>query len=54
MRIGKGNRSTRWKPAPVSFCQPQIPHDLNRSRIRAEAVGSRHLTDWPMTRPNLK
>jgi hypothetical protein len=28
MRIGKGNRSTRRKPAPASLCPPQIPHDL--------------------------
>jgi hypothetical protein len=28
MRIGKGNRSTRRKPAPVPLCPPQIPHDL--------------------------
>jgi hypothetical protein len=28
MRIGRGNRSTRKKPAPVSLCPPQIPHDL--------------------------
>jgi hypothetical protein len=36
MRIGRGNRSTRRKPAPVPFCPPQIPHDLTR----AAAVGS--------------
>jgi hypothetical protein len=24
--IGKGNRSTRRKPAPVPFCPPQTPH----------------------------
>jgi hypothetical protein len=28
MRIGRGNRSTRKKPAPVPLCPPQIPHDL--------------------------
>jgi hypothetical protein len=27
MKIGKGNRSTRRKPAPVPLCPPQIPHD---------------------------
>jgi hypothetical protein len=27
MRIGRGNRSTRRKPAPVPLCPPQIPHD---------------------------
>jgi hypothetical protein len=30
MMIGRGNRSTRRKPAPVPFCSPQIPHDLTR------------------------
>jgi hypothetical protein len=24
--IGKGNRSTRRKPAPVPLCPPQTPH----------------------------
>jgi hypothetical protein len=28
MRIGRGNLSTRRKPAPVPLCPPQIPHDL--------------------------
>jgi hypothetical protein len=28
MMIGRGNRSTRIKPASVPFCPPQIPHDL--------------------------
>jgi hypothetical protein len=28
MRIGRGNRSTRRKPAPVPPCRPQIPPDL--------------------------
>jgi hypothetical protein len=28
MRIGRINRSTRRKPAPVPLCPPQIPHDL--------------------------
>jgi hypothetical protein len=36
MRIGRGNRSTRRKPAPV----PQIPHDRTWDRTRAAAVGS--------------
>jgi hypothetical protein len=26
MMIGRGNRSTRRKPAPVSLCPPQTPH----------------------------
>jgi hypothetical protein len=40
MRIGRGNRSTRRKPAPVPLCSPQIPHDLTWARTRAAAVGS--------------
>jgi hypothetical protein len=44
MRIGKGNRSTRRKPAPVPLCPPQIPHDLTWGRIRGAAVGSQRLT----------
>jgi hypothetical protein len=37
---GRGNRSTRRKPAPVPLCPPQIRHDLMRTRTRAAAVGS--------------
>jgi hypothetical protein len=42
--IGRGNRSTRRKPAPVPLRPPQIPYDLTRTRTRAAAVGSRRLT----------
>jgi hypothetical protein len=44
MRIGRGSRSTRRKPAPAPLCPPQIPHDLTRPRTRIAAVGSRQLT----------
>jgi hypothetical protein len=27
MKIGRGNRSTRRKPAPAPLCPPQIPYD---------------------------
>jgi hypothetical protein len=37
--IGKGNRSTRRKPAPVPLCPPQTPHAA-RTRTQAAAVGS--------------
>jgi hypothetical protein len=37
--IGRGNRSTRRKPAPVPLCPPQTPHAA-RTRTRAAAVGS--------------
>jgi hypothetical protein len=50
MRIGRGNRNTRRKPAPVPLC-PQIPHDSTWARTRAAAVGSRLLTAWVMARP---
>jgi hypothetical protein len=41
--IGRGNRSTRRKPAPVPLCPPQTPHAA-RTRTRAAAVGSQGLT----------
>jgi hypothetical protein len=30
MKIGRGNRSTRRKPAPAPLCSPQIPLDQTR------------------------
>jgi hypothetical protein len=44
IKIGRGNRITRRKPAPVPLCSPQIPHDLIRARTRTAAVGSQQLT----------
>jgi hypothetical protein len=41
--IGRGNRSTRRKPAPVPLCPPQTPHAA-RTRTRASVVGSQRLT----------
>jgi hypothetical protein len=41
--IGRGNRSTRRKPAPVPLCLPQTPHAA-RKRTRAAEVGSQSLT----------
>jgi hypothetical protein len=43
MMIGKGNRSTRRKPAPVPLCPPQTPHAV-RTRTRDAAAGSQRLT----------
>jgi hypothetical protein len=43
MRIGRGNRNTQRRPAPLSLCPPQIPHDLTRARTRAAAMGNRWL-----------
>jgi hypothetical protein len=48
-RIGKGNQSTRRKPARVPLCSPQIPHDLTRARTLAAAVGGRRRTAGGMT-----
>jgi hypothetical protein len=36
---GRGNRSTRRKPAPMPLCPPQTPH-----AARTAAVGSQRLT----------
>jgi hypothetical protein len=43
MRIGRGIRSTRIKPAPVPLCPLRIPNDLTWDRTRAAAVGRRRL-----------
>jgi hypothetical protein len=43
LRIGRGNRSTQRKPAPMPLCPPQIPHDLSWDRTLAAAVGSQRL-----------
>jgi hypothetical protein len=41
--IGRGNRSTWRKPAPVPLCPPKPPHAA-RMRTRAAAVESQRLT----------
>jgi hypothetical protein len=46
--IGRGNRSTRRKPAPVPLCPAQTPHAA-RTRTRAAATGSQRLTAWAMS-----
>jgi hypothetical protein len=48
--IGKGNRSTRRKLAPVPLCPPQTP-DAARTRTWAAAVGSQRLTARATARP---
>jgi hypothetical protein len=50
MKTGRGNRSTRRKPAPAPLCPPQIPLDQTRARTRAAAMGSQRLTAWAMAR----
>jgi hypothetical protein len=44
MKIGRGNRSIRRKPAPAPLCPPQIPLDQTWDRTQAAAMGSRRLT----------
>jgi hypothetical protein len=51
IRIGRGNRSTWRKPAPVPHCPPQIPYDMNWDRTRAATVGSRRPTAFAL--PNI-
>jgi hypothetical protein len=51
MKIGRGNRSTRGKPAPAQFCPQKIPLDQTGVLTRAAAVGSQGLTSWAMARP---
>jgi hypothetical protein len=48
--IGRGNRSTRRKPAPVPLCPPQAPRAA-RTRTRAAAVGNQHVTASATARP---
>jgi hypothetical protein len=48
--IGRGNRSTRRKPAPVPLCPPQTPHAA-RTRTLAPTVGSQRLTAFATARP---
>jgi hypothetical protein len=53
MKIGKGNRSTRRKPAPAPICPPQMPLDQIMVRTRAAAMGSQRLTAWAMAGPRV-
>jgi hypothetical protein len=51
--IGRRNRSTRRKPAPMQLCLPQTPHAV-RTRTPAAAVGSQRLTVWATARPSVQ
>jgi hypothetical protein len=46
MRIGRGNRSTPRKPAPVPLSPPQIPHDLGSNSGRRGGKPAKHLRQW--------
>jgi hypothetical protein len=45
--IGRGNRSTRRKPAPMPLCPTQTPHGA-----RTASVGRQRLTSWAWARPS--
>jgi hypothetical protein len=51
MKIGRGNLSTRRKPALAPLCPPQIPLDQTQARTRTAAMGSQRLTASAMVRP---
>jgi hypothetical protein len=44
MKMGRGNRSTRRKPATAPFSPPQIPLDQTRARTRAEKSATNRLS----------
>jgi hypothetical protein len=48
--IGRGNRSTRRKPAPLPRCLPQITHDITWVWTRAFVFENNWLTAWVMVR----
>jgi hypothetical protein len=49
--IGRGNRSTRRKPAPVLLRPPQTSHAA-RTRTRVASVGSQRLTALATAQPS--
>jgi hypothetical protein len=51
MRIGRRNRNTREKPAPVPFYPFQTPHDVTRDRTQGTEVEIRLLTAITMAPP---
>jgi hypothetical protein len=50
----RGNKSTRRKTAPVTFCAPETSHDLTWDWTLTTAIGSRRLTAWAMAHPREK
>jgi hypothetical protein len=54
MKIGRGNRSTRRKPAPAPLCPPQIPLDQTRARTRAAALGPNEMLGVFITDLNIR
>jgi hypothetical protein len=50
--FGRGNRSTRRKPATTPLCRPRIPLARPLARTRATAVGIQRLTASAVARPH--
>jgi hypothetical protein len=51
VRTGRGNRSTRRKPAPVSLLPLQTQYGLARDRTQDNALRSRRLSACAMALP---
>jgi hypothetical protein len=49
MKIDRGNRSTREKPAPAPLCPPQIPHDQTRAVFHKMFLWAPRWTYWRYT-----
>jgi hypothetical protein len=54
MRIGRGNRSTRRKPAPVPLCPPRIPHDLESNPGRRGGKPATNRLSYGTAKKNIK
>jgi hypothetical protein len=54
MRIGRGNRSSWRKPAPVPLCSSQIPQDRTLTGTSSAAVENLRLTALTMARPCIR
>jgi hypothetical protein len=52
MRIDRGNRSTRRKPAPVPLCPSQIPYDLGSNPGRRGGKPATNRLSYGATLPN--
>jgi hypothetical protein len=52
IRIGRGNRSTRRKPAPAPLSHHKSHMTRSGFEPRTAAVGSQRLTAWAMARPS--
>jgi hypothetical protein len=46
MKIGRGNRSTRRKPAPAPLCPLQIPLDQNWATILFDSASNRGYSSY--------